>query len=29
MTGTKDAHKPAGMADTTGYADGYDAWTPE
>lgn len=29
LTGTKEAHKPAGLADTTGYADGYDAWKPE
>lgn len=29
LTGTKDAHKPAGPADTAGYADGYDAWKPE
>lgn len=29
MTGTKDAHKPAGPADTASYADGYDAWKPE
>ena len=29
LTGTKDAHKPAGPADTASYADGYDAWKPE
>lgn len=29
MTGTKQAHKPAGRADTASYADGYDAWKPE
>lgn len=29
MTGTQDAHKPAGRADAASYADGYDAWKPE
>ncbi len=28
-TGTKDAHKPAGPADTASYASGYDSWKPE
>ncbi|MGB0341861.1 MAG: NADH:ubiquinone oxidoreductase subunit NDUFA12 [Parvibaculales bacterium] len=29
MTGTKDAHKPAGPADSTSYPKGYSSWTPE
>lgn len=29
MTGTKDAHRPAGREDSASYADGYDAWKPE
>lgn len=29
MTGTKDAHKPAGPADAASHSAGYQSWQPE